>query len=223
MGLCYLFNSFKAKRKKEVHAISNFVEKTEDNELKIKINVDTIIRNKFFKGYNRSKPVTWMVIHGTGGKGTLRWMRDLVKFKSRRGLRYQKGIGLFHYLIETDGTIWNIIDPNKWVWHASIGQYDGGTIGVELENTHRANRNPYSEMQYNSLLALYNHLRFNGYPKMKTMISHNRAKIKINHGRLGGKECPGKGFDWIMWKNMVREHYDFAHNNGESLWDINPT
>lgn len=188
----------------------------------ITINKDTIIRNKFFSGYPRSKDVIWFVIHGTAGGGVLHWMRYGVPLNSARGIDYQKGIGLFHYLINRDGSIWEIIDPDKWVWHASIGRVDGGTIGVELVNTSTSNSAPYTQEQYNSLIALYTFLRTTKFPKMTTMISHNRAMIKVNEGRYGGKACPGRGFNWHTWRNMVRTKYSFAHENGESLWNIQP-
>lgn len=188
-----------------------------DKVMSLKIHKDTIIRNKFFDGYARTLPITWFVIHGTGGGGTLRWMRYQVKLNSKRGLKYQRGVGLFHYLIERNGMIWEIIDPDMWVWHASVGNIDGGTIGVELLNPSPFNRKKYTVEQYDALLALYTHLRTKKYPKMDIMISHNRAKQKIS-GRT--KKCPGKGFDWRLWRNMVAKQYKYAHNHGESLWDI---
>jgi hypothetical protein len=186
----------------------------------IKINKDTIIRNKWHSGYERTKPVIWFVIHGTAGGGTLHWIRNIVKENSQRGKAYKKGIGLFHYLIERDGTIWEVINPDKWIWHASIGSFDGGTIGVELLNPSYKNTDSYTSQQYDSLLNLYNYLRSDKYPEMDVMISHNRAKIKINNGKYGGKACPGPGFDWTLWKNMVGELYSYNHNGGESLWHI---
>jgi len=184
----------------------------------IVIKQDTIIRNKFMDGYARTKPVTWFVVHGTAGGGTLQWIRNTDP-KSERGVGYTKGIALFHFFIDRDGTIWQVIDTEKWVWHASIGRFDGGTIGVELVNQDYQNRKPYSAEQYNSLLALYEHL-LKQYPEMNTIISHNRAKIKVNNGKLGGKACPGLGFDWSLWMNMLKQKFNFATNNEEIIWNI---
>jgi len=228
--ICDIFNLWRAKRlekndptgSSQFNIINNTV-----NEVKVIdtpkfiINKDEKIRNKFFSGYDRTKPINWFVIHGTAGVGVLRWMRDLVTPESKRGLSYKKGIGLFHYLIERNGTIWEIISPDKWVWHADVGSYDGGSIGVELENPSTSNAKEYTAEQYTSLLSLFNYLK-KLYPTIDVMISHNRAKIKVNNGKLGGKECPGKGFDWLMWKKMVSQYYSYKHDNGESLWDIKP-
>lgn len=196
---------------------TNFID-IADGDLSLKIYKDDIIRNKFFSGYSRSKPVVWFVIHGTGGGGTLNWIRNTDP-KSERGQGYCKGLALFHYLIEENGIIWEIIDPSKWVWHASVGNFDGGTIGVELLNTSSNNSKPYTPQQYNSLYGLYNYLRINSFPEMKTMISHNRAKKEISNGT---KKCPGKGFDWNMWKNKVAQQYSFKYDNFQKLWDLEP-
>lgn len=177
---------------------------------------DDIIRNKFHSGFKRTKDVSWFVIHGTAGGGTLNWIRNMNP-ESKRGKLYKDGIALFHYLIERNGDIWEVINPNKWIYHSSTGKIDIGTIGAELVNPSIFNTKPYTFEQYNSLLNLYDFLRIYVFEKMNVMLSHNRAKEKIT-GK--NKACPGSGFNWRYWRNLVAKEYSFTHNSGESLWNI---
>lgn len=215
-----IFNFLKSFVSKNTSTNDGFFEYAtkESTPMELKIYKDNIIRNKFFGGYERTTDISWYVIHGTSGGGTLDWMRN-TKPNSDRGKKYQKGIALFHYLIEEDGKIWEIIPPNKWVWHSATGSTDKGTIGVEMLNKSIGNTKPYTPSQYVALLALYTYLKENITicKNMDVMISHNRAKQKIT-GK--SKSCPGKGFDWKLWRGMVSEYYTFAHENGEHLWNI---
>lgn len=173
----------------------------------MEIKKDTIIRNKFCKGFERTIPVTHFVIHGTGGGGTLNWVRNADP-ASKRGRRYINGDGLFHYLIERDGTIYEIIDPELWVYHASIRSRDKGTIGVELLNPSSTNKTPYTKEQYKALVWLYGYVQRTYHREVKTAISHNMMKRKY---RRDGKACPGKGFDWELFKSMMLEDWNFVY------------
>ena len=159
--------------------------------LHVEIHQDTTIRKKFHAGFERTCPVDCLVIHGTGGPGPLTWMRRVRRW-SERGKRYRKGIALFHYLVYRDGTTWNVISPSRWVHHASIGQRDESTIGIELENAGPDNLSAYTQAQYRSLTWLIFHLH-DAFPEITTIISHNMAKHGV-HGE--GKQCPGPAFAW---------------------------
>lgn len=187
----------------------------------LNIQKDNIIREKFHSGFKRTRPVVWFVIHGTAGGGTLNWMRKMDEsneFRASRYRNYKKGIALFHYLIERDGTIVEIINPDRWVYHASVGAVDGGTIGVELLNPDSQNRKPYTQEQYEKLADLYEYLRIK-YPQMTVQLSHNRAKEKVSGGN---KACPGTGFKWTKWRSLLKKRgWKFEFEKGkESVWNL---
>ena len=107
------------------------------------------IKRKFTEGFNRdSEDVETIVLHGTGGPGTLVWITKLIKPSSKKGRKLKIGIGLFQYLIERDGKIYCLIDPTKWVYHSSMGNNDRKTIGIELLNPSPGNLLPYTKEQY---------------------------------------------------------------------------
>ena len=181
------------------------------------INIDTIIRNKFHEGFTRKLGgPKEIIIHGTGGGYTLEWMRN-----GGRAEQYYKGIGLFHYLIERDGKIWEIIHPDRWVYHSSRGRKDRRSIGIELENHSRTNQWDYSEAQYNSLFWLSFKYLKEMYPKIDVIMSHKRAWQKASGGKKW-KECPGPAFDWkVLEKYMDENKMTYAHDDRfESYWGI---
>lgn len=183
------------------------------------IHQDTEIRGKFHNGKSRKAflgSVKEVVIHGTGGGGTLEYVRG-----GGRAEYYYKGIALFHYLVETDGTIWEIIDPDMWVYHSTRGIDDRNSIGIEIENPDRLNRAEYKKEQYDSLnWLIYKHL-MGRYPKIDTILSHRRA-IEKRYNGTRTKECPGKGFDWSKLEDyMTKNFISFQHFPGiESYWNI---
>jgi len=180
---------------------------------------DTFIREKYHSGFSRKRTlskVSEVVIHGTGGGYTLEWMRG-----GGRAEQYYKGIALFHYLIDRAGVIWEIIDPDRWVYHSSRGRMDRRSIGIELENYSRTNEWDYSDFQYDSLLWLvFNHLR-PLYPDLNVIMSHKRAWQKVSGGKYT-KECPGPAFDWDkIEKFMHSKSLTFDHDpRYESYWNI---
>jgi len=117
-----------------------------------------------------------------------------------RAERYRQGDGLFHYLIERNGTIYEIIDPDKYVLHASQSTRDRRSIGIEMENPNNAS--PFTPAQYDSLEWLVFRYLGNRYPTITSIISHNKAKRRAN-GNTKGKYCPGKGFDWSRLETIM--------------------
>lgn len=205
------------------------------------IKVDTRIRDKFKGGtaiingqtqtfdggYVRDREVNWFVVHGTMGGDTLNWVAN-ASLKSAQGMDYCRGIALFHYLIDQKGQVTEVLNPEKWCYHSSIGIKDAATIGVELENPSSDNSAPYKEIQYKMLVELYDILR-KKYPKMDTILSHNRCKQKVLFEAKGlpapqwAKKCPGPGFDWDQFRAMIKSSgYKFESDpKKESLWNIN--
>jgi len=185
----------------------------------VEIKKDTIIRSKFHKGKSRTAwlgKVKEIVVHGTGGAGTLNWVRS-----GGRAREYYKAVALFHYLIQRDGTIWEIIDPDRWVYHSCRGSKDKNAIGIEMVNTAYDNSDEYTEEQYESLNWLMFEYLMNRYPDIKVIMSHKRAWQKNSRGRRW-KECPGPGFDWRKIEDYMKFHnIKYQHDDRyESYWGL---
>lgn len=159
--------------------------------------------------------ISEIVIHGTGGgqsaKGIIKWMLD-----GEREILYKKGIALFHYEIDRNGDIYQIIPDLNWVYHSSSGEHDKKTIGIELVNPVIFNRGPYTIDQYNSLFSLIK--KFIGLYSINYIAGHGANKLKYSGSY---KECPGK-FDWTLLEHNfniaaeVTEIYKFKDRGSEN-------
>jgi N-acetylmuramoyl-L-alanine amidase len=163
---------------------------------------DLVIRQTYCNGFIRSKPVKYIVVHGTGGGSSaqrlLKWMRKPGQAQQNR---YKRGIALFHYLIGREGEIIEIIDPSRWVYHSSIGRMDAGTIGIELVNPSRDNSTGYTDAQYESLVNMVEFLRQDF--SVDKIISHRFAKEVLGKGKT--KNCPGN-FDWEKFTMSLKQY-----------------
>jgi N-acetyl-anhydromuramyl-L-alanine amidase AmpD len=160
---------------------------------------NTSIRDKYTRGFERSAPPRAIIIHGTGGGGTLKWMENAAESRDGRdrvrAARYRRGIGLFHYLVERDGTAVEVIDPAMWVAHSTSGDYDRGTVGIELLNPGFTNAAEYTEHQYAGLFSLVDML-MSMFP-IRTIAGHHVTAVRYSGpaSRKGLPPCPGN-FDW---------------------------
>jgi N-acetylmuramoyl-L-alanine amidase len=101
-----------------------------------------------------------------------------------------------HYLIEEDGTLWQLVEENRRAWHAGVSFWAGASdinarsIGIELQN-------PGHEFGYRAFPE----------PQMKTLIELAQgilARHAIPAWRVIGhsdvaptrKEDPGERFNW---------------------------
>lgn len=180
---------------------------------------DEVVRSKFTRGKHRwGRKVNEIVLHGTAGGSTLNFVRNAT---GTRAHRYRHNVGLFHYLIQRDGDIWEIIDPDRWVYHSQRSSKDSHTIGIELVNLDYGNRGDYTDKQYDSLdYLIFGHL-MEEYPKISIIMSHTRSYQKY----VGGNRrlpCPGPGFEWdILEKSMDSRGYSYDHHPAyESYWNI---
>ena len=160
------------------------------------------IREKYHQGYLRNRPITEIVIHGTGGgsgaNGMIVWMEN-----GERAEEYKKGVALFHYLIDRNGDQYEIIDPGRWVYHSSSGAHDETTIGIENINPSPNNDAEYTDAQYDSLAALVLKL-LEEYPSIKSIIGHGQNRLKYSGGY---KRCPGN-FNWERFRDMITFVFD---------------
>lgn len=116
-----------------------------------------------------------------------------------------------HFVIDTDGQIYNCVELNKPAWHAGVSYFcdKGGkkwknfndfSIGVELVNFN-GNLFPYSGLQYKSLFVLVKYLQ-NKYPLL------NDSNKILGHEHIAGfrgKADPGYHFNW---KKLLTNCYE---------------
>lgn len=97
-----------------------------------------------------------------------------------------------HYLIGSDGTIWQMVEEAARAWHAGAGEWAGHcdinsrSIGIELDNR---GDHPFAEAQMAALERLM--------PAIMDRWSIGRAGV-IGHSDMapGRKRDPGPRFDW---------------------------
>jgi N-acetyl-anhydromuramyl-L-alanine amidase AmpD len=177
----------------------------------VDIIVDKQIRTKYQQGWInkiRKNPITEICIHNTGGgtsaNGILYWM-----MLGERAAEYYKGEALFHYLIDRDkSNIVEVIDPSYWVYHSSSGAHDKETVGIEMVNPSKGNREAPTENQYVLLFNLiFKHL-LPTYSTIKSIVSHDHNMQK--YSRFVPKGCPGPGFDWVrLEKEFLKNKINF--------------
>ena len=164
----------------------------------MKVIVNESIRAKYHEGFKRMDddkqpvPISEIVIHGTGGgagvDSLIKWMMN-----GERASEYGRGIGLFHYVIDYDGKIYEIINPDKWVFHSSSGIHDRCTIGIEHMNPDKKNGRPYTKEQYDASIDLIQFLMKEN--DIKTIVGHTQNTLKYSGPQYVKVPCPGN-FDW---------------------------
>ncbi len=179
------------------------------------ITFNTTIANKYHKGFKRTTPIDEIVIHGTGGgstgEGLLKWMENYGRVKE-----YTKGIALFHYLIDREGKITQIIDPENWVYHSTAGRNDEKTIGIELLNPTSDNSGDYTSQQYESLSRII--LLFIEKYQITKITSHGWNAMHYSGQR---KNCPGNNFNLARIKALLQIYeYDFQDISGMGGFSI---
>jgi len=115
-----------------------------------------------------------------------------------------------HYLVDTDGTVYQLVADEKRAWHAGASHWNGKdnvnnfSIGIELQN-HGHNYfllhkcwPPYPLAQMEALVILLSDLK-NRHP-VKYIVGHN----DVSPGR---KQDPGPHFDW---KWLVEKGFERA-------------
>lgn len=117
-------------------------------------------------------------------------------FAGLQGLRVSA-----HCVIWRDGRIFNYVPFVQRAWHAGVSQFNGRercndfSIGIELEGTDDL---PYTELQYQSLIALTCFLM-----QQHPAITPQRI---VGHCDIapGRKTDPGIVFDWMRYLNAIK-------------------
>jgi N-acetylmuramoyl-L-alanine amidase len=101
-----------------------------------------------------------------------------------------------HYLVEEDGTVWQLVDEAHRAWHAGLGYWAGATdinarsIGIELQNPgHEFGYRPFPDAQMRALIGLAQGiLARHPIPPARVLGHSDTAPTR--------KEDPGELFDW---------------------------
>ncbi len=97
-----------------------------------------------------------------------------------------------HYLIGSDGTLWQMVREEDRAWHAGAGEWHGQTdinsrsIGIELDNTGAP---PFSDLQMSVLETLLPQIMSRWAIPPESVIGHSDMAP-------GRKSDPGAKFDW---------------------------
>ncbi|MCB1579269.1 MAG: N-acetylmuramoyl-L-alanine amidase [Rhodospirillales bacterium] len=100
-----------------------------------------------------------------------------------------------HYVIDEDGTLYQLVDEDKRAWHAGVSEWEGCTdinsasIGIELVNPgHEFGYHPFPHEQMAALAKL-----------CKDIMSRHEIKTVLGHEDVapGRKQDPGELFDWF--------------------------
>ncbi|WP_417750502.1 N-acetylmuramoyl-L-alanine amidase [Ruegeria sp. SCP11] len=112
-----------------------------------------------------------------------------------------------HYLIGSDGTLWQMVSEENRAWHAGAGEWHGQadinsrSIGIELDNT---GFHPFSEPQLTVLEALLRQMSERWSIRPEHVIGHSDMAP-------GRKSDPGPRFPW-----QRLEHLNLAGQRGQS-------
>ncbi len=123
-----------------------------------------------------------------------------------------------HYLIDEDGTVYQLVDEGKRAWHAGISYWRGlrdinsHSIGIELANPGQTyGLKPYPEAQIKSLIALSKEIiaRYSIAPE--NIVGHS----DIAPDR---KSDPGPYFPWkTLAEQGISKWPDFGSLQGDDL------
>ena len=135
---------------------------------------------------NRKKKISFIIIHYTETK-TLTKAVKLLTDKERKVS--------CHYLIDTKGKIFNLVDLNRRAWHAGESKWKNFTdinsrsVGIEIVNSGERTKGEYKKEQIKVLIELIKSL------KQKYKISNEKI---LGHSDIAPlrKIDPGKFFPW---------------------------
>lgn len=186
----------------------------------------TKFEDTWHRGIPRLKALKRVVIHGTAGIDNVTQLLDwMVRGGDGRHHKYKQSIGFFHFAIDKNGTILQLIDTDRWMYHSHSGVYDEESIGIELCNRDIKNRNPYTPEQYTSLIWLLFEYLISRNP-ITEITGHERMMQKYSKStfRKNGYRyyCPGN-FDWAQLALYMDQNdipYKMRHNIPESFWDV---
>ena len=169
-------------------------------------------RNDEFRSPNfseRNAEISMLVMHYTGMKNAQEALDRLCDEKAQVSA---------HYVVDEDGTIYNLVDEEKCAWHAGVSYWRGNknvnniSIGVEIVNLgHEFGYKSFPKVQMQAVLEL----------SLEIVRRYNIAKYNVvGHSDIAPqrKADPGELFDWqFLADNGVGLWYDRKNINNEKL------
>ncbi|MDY7225052.1 peptidoglycan recognition protein family protein [Hyalangium rubrum] len=129
-----------------------------------------------------------IVLHHTGtnnGAGDLAHMRNANSKVSA------------HYMLDTDGKIYQLVGDEKRAWHAGKGELhgvptdvNGRSIGIEIVND-GSGKTPFTDAQYKALTQLVGYLKQEHKVPAENILGHKDVAVP-----KGRKSDPAANFDW---------------------------
>ncbi len=165
-------------------------------------NNPTGLTNKWTR---REKPIKYIVLHTTGGVDSRNW---LAKW-NKKALKSDQNNVSIHYLVQRDGTIYDIVPDDCRAWHVGVckmpdGETDGNeySIGIEIEHL---NEPDYPEVQLNAVAELVHTLTKRHNIPSKFVVSHaSVAKPGVGEPH-GPRKIDPVRFDWgDFWSRVLR-------------------
>lgn len=135
----------------------------------------------------RNAQIEHLILHYTGMKSGKEAIERLCNPESKVSA---------HYVIEEDGTVYNLVDESKRAWHSGISYWrrkenlNASSIGIEIVNPgHEFGYRKFTEAQYKALVPLCQNI------KAKYQIADINI---IGHSDIAPdrKQDPGELFDW---------------------------
>lgn len=154
-------------------------------------------------GYNTSYPspnfderertIDMIVLHYTGMKTAEEALERLCDFEAQVSA---------HYLIDEDGTVYQMVDEEKRAWHAGVSSWNGvenvnhNSIGIELVNPgHEWGYREFTQAQYDALIPLCQAIKARYNIPDENIVGHEDVAPTR-------KQDPGELFDWeLLAKN----------------------
>jgi N-acetylmuramoyl-L-alanine amidase len=137
-----------------------------------------------------------------------------------------------HYLIDEDGTAYQLVDDKKRAWHAGVSSWQGrgnlnhSSIGIELVNPgHEFGYRDFPEAQIASLLALLNALKEKHAIPTSRFIGHSDiAPLRKNDPgeRFPWKKLSHRGFGVFSEKDFSNQEFiELTSNNAAEIKVLN--
>jgi len=160
-----------------------------------KVSKPPVVTSHQSPNYNsrNGTPIDAVIIHHTASdncSGTLSWFKNPSSQVSA------------HYVIDKDGTIYQMVGDEKRAWHAGAGSIPGSpgdvnsrSIGIEIVNKGDG-KTPFTDAQYAALSQLTAYLKQEYNIPQKNILGHRDVSS-------AGKVDPADNFDWNrLWSGI---------------------
>jgi N-acetyl-anhydromuramyl-L-alanine amidase AmpD len=155
------------------------------------------------EGFTRTEQPNTLVIHGTWASdyaSLMRWM-----LAGSRDSEYRRGIGMYNWIIDRDGEIYNTVPEGVWTHHAHAGTaLHSVMLSVCLINQEVNNQGDYTAAQYNALNKLF-FLNLGPRYQLRRVMSHS-ASARTFAPSTVTTPCPGPrfSFDYLINEGITR-------------------